>query len=51
MIADTFAARPWCVDWHWCSWLEKLHRGSRPKDPWDEPYTGLVSAAQETNRR
>ncbi|WP_411126569.1 hypothetical protein [Streptomyces sp. x-19] len=50
MIADTFAARPWCLGWHWCSWLENPHRGFGLKDPWDEPYTELVTIARQTNR-
>jgi hypothetical protein len=51
MIADTFAARPWCLGWHWCSWLENPHRGFGLKDPWDEPYVDLVTIAQQVNRR
>jgi len=49
--AEAFSARPWCLGWHWCSWLENPHRGFGLKDPWDEPYRDLVDAASEANRR
>lgn len=49
--AEAFAARPWCLGWHWCSWLENPHRGFGLKDPWDEPYRDLVDAVTETNHR
>jgi hypothetical protein len=49
--AEAFAARPWCLGWHWCSWLENPHRGFGLKDPWDEPYHDLTAAATETNHR
>jgi hypothetical protein len=47
--AEAPADRPWCLGWHWCSWLENPHRGFGIKDPWDEPYTDLVDAMTETN--
>ncbi|GHJ41002.1 hypothetical protein [Streptomyces sp. TS71-3] len=49
--AEAFAARPWCVGWHWCSWLENPHRGFGLKDPWDEPYRDLTDAVTEVNHR
>lgn len=49
--AEALAARPWCLGWHWCSWLENPHRGFGIKDPWDEPYAELVDAMTETNQR
>lgn len=49
--AEAFAARPWCIGWHWCGWLENPHRGFGLKDPWDEPYRDLTDRVMETNRR
>ncbi|MEU5565014.1 hypothetical protein [Micromonospora musae] len=49
--ADAFAERPWCLGWHWCSWLENPHRGFGLKDPWDEPYRELTDVVAETNSR
>ncbi|MEV6370388.1 hypothetical protein AB0L86_26235 [Micromonospora musae] len=49
--ADAFAERPWCLGWHWCSWLENPHRGFGLKDPWDEPYRDLTDVVTETNSR
>ncbi|MEU9440816.1 hypothetical protein AB0D42_07790 [Streptomyces sp. NPDC048304] len=39
-----FAARSWCLRWHWCNWLANPHRGFGLKDPWDEPYRDLTGA-------
>ncbi|AIJ18300.1 hypothetical protein ACN6LC_000533 [Streptomyces violaceoruber] len=50
-FAEAFAARPWCLGRHWCSWLENPQRGFGLKDPWDEPYRDLTVAVTETNRR
>lgn len=50
-LADAFAARDWCLGWHWCSWVENPLRGFGLKDPWDKPYDDLVSVVAETNRR
>ncbi len=50
-LAEAFAARPWCLGWHWCSWLENPHRGFGLKDPWDEPYRDLTEQVAATNRR
>ncbi|MGW7754544.1 hypothetical protein ACWGK6_23960 [Streptomyces violaceusniger] len=49
--ADAFAARPWCLGWHWCGWLENPQRGFGLKDPWDEPYRDLTDQVAEANRR
>ncbi|MDA4891923.1 hypothetical protein PFZ55_34095 [Streptomyces sp. MS2A] len=49
--AEAFTERPWCLGWHWCSWLENPHRGFGLKDPWDEPYRDLTDAVTETNHR
>ncbi len=49
--AEEFTARPWCLGWHWCSWLENPHRGFGLKDPWDEPYRELTDLVTETNHR
>jgi hypothetical protein len=49
--AEAFAALPWCLGWHWCSWLENPHRGFGLKDPWDEPYRDLTDVVAETNHR
>ncbi|MFD9734654.1 agarase [Umezawaea sp. NPDC059074] len=51
MVAENFAARPWCLGWHWCGWVENPHRGFGLKDPWDEPYRDLVDVVTETNAR
>ncbi|MCZ0975277.1 hypothetical protein O1L55_36500 [Streptomyces albulus] len=48
--AEAFAARPWCLGWHWCGWLENPQRGFGLKDPWDEPYRDLTDQVTETNR-
>lgn len=47
--AEALLARPWCLGWHWCSWLENPHRGFGIKDPWDEPYADLVDVMTEVN--
>lgn len=47
--AEAFAARQWCVGWHWCSWLENPHRGFGLKDPWDEPYADLTDIVRQMN--
>ncbi|MEU4932548.1 hypothetical protein AB0G54_39655 [Streptomyces yokosukanensis] len=49
--AEAFAARPWCLGWHWCGWLENPQRGFGLKDPWDEPYRDLTDRVRDTNRR
>ncbi|WP_158168417.1 agarase [Mycolicibacterium smegmatis] len=49
--AEAFTARPWCLGWHWCGWLENPHRGFGLKDPWDEPYTDLTEVVRQTNLR
>ncbi|BDD69510.1 hypothetical protein GCM10023177_43010 [Streptomyces violaceoruber] len=32
-FAEAFAARPWCLGRHWCSWLENPQRGFGLKGP------------------
>ncbi|MEU8235267.1 hypothetical protein AB0C12_37230 [Actinoplanes sp. NPDC048967] len=51
VTAEALVARPWCLGWHWCSWVENPQRGFGLKDPWDEPYADLVAAVTETNHR
>lgn len=50
-LAEAFVDKPWCLGWHWCSWLENPQRGFGLKDPWDEPYLDLVAQVTATNRR
>jgi hypothetical protein len=44
-----FMSRPWCLGWHWCSYVENPARGYGLKDPWDEPYTALTERVARVN--
>lgn len=42
---------PWFLGWHWCGYVENTARGWGLKDPWDEPYSDLISTVAEFNRQ
>jgi len=47
---STLLAEPWFIGWHWCAYVENRARGWGLKDPWDEPYDGLVVPASSLNK-
>ena len=42
---------PWFLGWHWCGYVENTARGWGLKDPWDEPYSDLISTVAAFNRQ
>jgi hypothetical protein len=41
--------QPWCLGWHWCSYVENPARGYGLKDPYDEPYRALTDPITRVN--
>ena len=48
---SALAARPWCLGWNWCGYVENLARGVGIKDPYDEPYRDFTEPVARFNRR
>ena len=42
---------PWILGWHWCGYVENTARGWELKDPWDEPYSDLISTVAAFNHQ
>jgi len=47
--ARRLIVRPWCLGWHWCSYVENPARGYGLKDPFDEPYRDLTEPMARAN--